>query len=318
MVSNDSTKQNTNPPDRIRLKVLGPIGLLLVLIIVGIILTRAHSPTPPTARSVEGSTNTIASNTSQPSLHAVALAKNRSSPPETEPETARLISVMSDPSAAQPLRRQAARALAKIGTDEALAALKAALSGDAPPYVKAAIAEGLGESPNPDARELLKQLANSQDETIARAAARGLAARGDSEAVDTLAGLLFNNDTPLSVRTEAALALGDVNLPSAQDQLTKALSQIQDEDVVESILDGMGRRPFSDTEEFFRNYLNSPEVSADSKVLAIEAITDSEGGDVSTFLSGYVNDPNPALRDAAKHALDFLDPNPPPPPGSHP
>lgn len=228
-----------------------------------------------------------------------------------EPETARLTALMSDKSLSPQLRRQAAKSLAKLGTDEALAALKAALTNDSPSYLKAAIAEGLGESPNPEARDLLHELVNGKDETTARAAARGLALRGDADAVDTLGTLLFNDQTPLSVRTEAALGLGDVNLPGAQDLLTRAMSQIQDEDVLESVLDGLGRRPFSDTEEFFRNYLNSPSVPPASKVLAIEAITDAEGN-IGSFLSNYLNDSNPDVRAAAKKALDFLGPIPVP------
>ena len=218
---------------------------------------------------------------------------------------------MSDKSLTLQARRQAARSLGKIGTDEAMAALKTALTNDSPPYLKAAIAEGLGASPNAEARDLLHELVNGKDQTTARAAARGLAARGDADAVDTLGNLLFNDQTPLNVRTEAALALGDVSLPSAQDQLVRAITQIQDDDVRESVLDGLGRRPFSDTEGFFRDYLNSTTVPPESKVLAIEAVRDAEGN-VAPFLSNYLNDPNAAVRAAAKEALDFLSPNPTP------
>ena len=96
-----------------------------------------------------------------------------------------------------------------------------------------------------------------------------------------------------------------MDLPAAQDLLVRAISQIHDDDVVESALDGMSRRPFSQTEEFFRKYLNSPDVSAENKVLAIEAVRDADG-DVAKFLSNYVNDPNADVRTAAQTALDFL------------
>ena len=162
--------------------------------------------------------------------------------------------------------------------------------------------------PIPKPRRLLHELVNGKDETLARGAARGFAARGDADAVNTLGTLLFNDQTPLSVRTEAALALGDVNLPTAQDLLTRAVAQIHDEDVLESALDGLGRRPFSETEGFFRNYLNSPDVPADAKVLAIEAVRDADGDNVEPFLSNYLNDANPEVRAAAKDAVDFLGP----------
>ena len=298
---------SANSRDGVRMKVLGPIALLAVVILIALLFE--HSRSRPPAKSPEEAAG-VSNTAPRPPRNIAAIRSSlRSSQPEMEPETARLISIMLDKSAPQLLRRQAARSLGKIGTDEAMAALKSALTNDNPPFVKAAIAEGLGKSPNPEAPALLENLVNSPDQTTARGAARGLAARGDAQAVGTLGTVLFNDQTPLSVRTEAALALGDVNLSGAQDLLTRAISQIHDEDILESALDGLGRRPFSETQDFFRNYLNSPDVPPESKVLAIEAIQDAEG-DVAPFLSGYLNDPNPDVRDAAKEALDFLNPKP--------
>lgn len=298
---------SANPRDRIRLQVVGLAALAVILIATAIVFTRSHSRIPEQV-PVEKPTVVITSNPPRETRNAASRpAEPHHSQPESEPETTRLISTMLDNSASLQLRRQAAHSLGKIGTVEAMVALKSALTNGAPPYVKAAIAEGLGESPNPESRDLLHELASGKDEATARAAARGLAARGDADAVDTLGNLLFNDQTPMSVRTEAALALGDVSLPAAQDTLTRAISQIHDEDVVESVLDGLGRRPFSETEGFFGNYLNSPDVPPASKVLAIEAVRDAEG-DVGPFLSKYLNDANPDVRAAAKEALDFLKP----------
>jgi len=210
-----------------------------------------------------------------------------------------------DPNTPLQVRRESARSLAGIGTEQAVAALKAGLTNNLPPHVKASIAESLGQSSSPVVAGLLHELVTGKDETVARGAARGLAARGDADAANTLGALLFNDQTPLSVRTEAALALGDVDLPAAQELLTRAISQIHDDDVLESALDGMSRRPFAQTEEFFRNYLNSPSVPADNKVLAIESVRDADG-DVAKFLANSVNDPNEDVRTAAKTALDFL------------
>jgi len=227
----------------------------------------------------------------------------------TEPETDRLAALLLDRNTPLQVRRQSARSLAHIGTEQALATLKSGLTGDLPPYVKAAIAESLGQVSSPEATALLHELVNGKDETVARGAARGLASHGDADAANTLGTLLFNDQIPISIRTESALALGDVNLPTAQDYLTRAISQIHDDEVLESALDGMGRRPFSETEEFFRNYLNSPTVPTEAKVLAIEAVRDADG-EIKTFLSNYANDANPDVRNAAKAALDFLKPIP--------
>jgi hypothetical protein len=280
-------------------------GLFLILIVV--IPVQFHAK-PQETPSAQNSAPGVASSSTPPKTFGPTHTAVSPAQVEREPETARLISVMLDKSSTLQARRQAARALDKIGTDEAMAALKNALAGDTAPYVKAAIAEGLGASPNAEARDLLHELVNGKDQTTARAAARGLAARGDADAVDTLGSVLFNNETPLSVRTEAALALGDVSLPGAQDQLTRAITQIQDDDVRESVLDGLGRRPFSETEGFFRDYLNSPTVPPESKILAIEAITDADGP-VASFLSNYLNDPNPDVRAAASAAVSTLAPN---------
>lgn len=304
MKSNSSAK----PSEGIRLKVLWPFALVLAVILMVIAHFHSRSRTPsqsPTAETVA----TAVSNVATAPHRATSARQPHAAQSEAEPETERLISVMLNKSAALQLRRQAARSLGKIGTEEAMAALKSALTNENPPYVKAAIAEGLGECPNPESADLLHQLVNGKDETTARGAARGLATRGDADAVDTLGNLLFNDQTALSVRTEAALALGDVDLPTAQDLLTRAIGQIHDEDVLESAIDGLGRRPFSQTEDFFRYYLNSPDVPADAKVLAIEAVRDADG-DVAPFLSNYLNDANPDIRAAAKSALDFIEPTP--------
>ncbi len=217
-------------------------------------------------------------------------------------DTARLIAQLFDSSYSLQARRQAARLLARLGSAEAMLALKTALTNDSPAYLKVAIAEGLGECPAPEAEDMLHALASGKDETVARGAVRGLAVRGDVDAVDALGSLLFNEQTPMSVRTEAALGLGDINLANAEDTLTRATSQIQDPDVLESVLDGLGRRPFSDTQSFFSTYLNSPDVPAESKVLAIEAISDAEGN-VAPFLLNYIDDSDPDVRAAALAAL---------------
>jgi HEAT repeat protein len=298
-----------------RLKVLWPLALLMVLVIAAVLVVKspsAHRAKPAGDAAIANvhSNATAGSRESFTHLPRAASLSPSPPPPGAEPETERLTAVLFNNSAPVQARRKAALALAGVGTDQAVAALKSGLTNNLPPYVKASIAESLGQISNPEATELLHELANGKDETIARGAARGLAARGDNDAANTLGTLLFNDQTPLSVRTEAALALGDVDLPAAQDLLTRAISQIHDDDVLESALDGMGRRPFSETQDFFRNYLNSPTVPADAKVLAIEAVRDADG-DVALFLSNYVNNADPEVSNAAKDALDFIQPTAP-------
>jgi HEAT repeat protein len=305
-------KSNPSAHNRegIRLKLLGPLALLAVLGLIAALVAKSHSARR--AQSPEQESIAAASIGATAAQHETTVHPPRpaslspsASPSSGEPETERLTALLFNNAAPLQARRQSARSLVSIGTDAAIAALKSGLTNNLPPHVKADIAESLGQINNPETTELLHELASGKDETIARGAARGLAAHGDADAASTLGTLLFNDQTPLSVRTEAALALGDVNLPAAQDLLTRAIAQIHDDDILESALDGMGRRPFSETQDFFRTYLNSPNVPADAKVLAIEAVRDADG-DVGPFLSNYVNDANPDVRAAAKDAVEFL------------
>ena len=311
-------KSNPSAHNRegVRLKLLWPLALLMVLGLIAAMLAKSHSGNhgaAPKNETISAGSNATAvphENSFRPPRPA-SLSQSQS-PSSGEPETDRLTALLFNNAAPVQVRRQSARSLASIGTDQAVAALKSGLTNNLPPYVKAAIAESLGQISTPEVTELLHQLVNGKDETVARGAARGLAAHGDTDAASTLGTVLFNDQTPLSVRTEAALALGDVNLPAAQDLLTRAITQIHDDDILESALDGMGRRPFSGTQDFFRNYLNSPDVPPDAKVLAIEAVRDADG-DVAPFLSNYVNDANADVRAAAKDAVEFLEPVDSPP-----
>lgn len=304
-------KSNPSAANRegIRLKILGLIALLMVAVLIAGLIAKSHSNQHKLAgqdSNTDSNSNVIS--TGQAASVRLSQTKRASqSPVSTEPETDRLTALLLDKNTPLQARRQSARGLASIGTEQAIAALRSGLSNNLPPLAKVAIAESLGQVSNPETTALLHELVNGKDEAVARGAARGLATRNDADAATTLGTVLFNEQTPLSVRTEAALALGDVDLPAAQDFLTRAISQIQDEDVVESALDGMGRRPFSETEEFFRNYLNSPNISAANKVLAIEAVQDADGN-VAPFLKNYVNDANEDVRTAAKDALEFLAP----------
>jgi len=235
--------------------------------------------------------------------HFSAIATPRPAPAAARPATAKLIAQLFDRSLPLMARRQSARALARIGSAAAMAALKSALADkNCPPYLKAGLAEALGECPSPQARALLNGLINDPDEITARGAVRGLAMAGDGAAVNSLSGLLFNEQVPLSVRNEAALGLGDVNFPGALEALTRAATEITDQDVVENVLNGLGKRPFSETESFFSSYLAAGDVPDESKVAAIEALGNAQG-DSSPFLLEFLVDPNADLRAAAASAL---------------
>jgi HEAT repeat protein len=220
---------------------------------------------------------------------------------DTNSSEAQLVSQLLNASLPLKARRQAARALAKTGSDNSISALKTALR-EGPPSLKSAIGEALGESPHPEARGLLIDLINGTDAVAARGAIRGMAARGDAEATDILSNILFNDKKSASLRTEAALALGDVQQPMALSALVRATAEIQDPDILEQVLEGLGRKPFAETEKFFHDYLESPGLTTESKVAALEALGNTTG-DISTLALKYATDPDPEVRAAAAWAL---------------
>lgn len=223
----------------------------------------------------------------------------------TNPPAAELIANLLNGDLPLKGRREAGRALARLGSDEAIAALKIALR-DGPRYLKAAICEGLGESAHPEAKALLLGMLKVGDPITARGAIRGFALRGDTEAVDILGGVLFDAHQPESLRTESALSLGDIRQPQALAALTRAASEITAPTIAESVLDGLGRRPIAETAEFFRGYVETPGRPADLKVAALEAIGNAEG-DPAPFLLTYGSNPNPELRAAAAWALNMAE-----------
>jgi len=218
-----------------------------------------------------------------------------------------LLAKLNDSALGTKARRAAGRALARTATAEALDAAKAALQNTTlPSAVKAAMAEGLGENSLPEARKFLETLLAEKDEAVARAAVRGLAAAGDAAAADTLLQVLSDAGKPESVRTEAALALGDLNQPGITASLIKAMSDIKDENISEFILEGLGNRPFDETVEFFRSYLANPDTSSELRVAAIDALQNSKG-DPTALLMKYTADPNPEVRAAVGFSLAGLD-----------
>jgi len=232
-------------------------------------------------------------------------SEGRLKPPtnfNSDPTTTRLIAELFDPARPLRVRRQRAKDLARLGTEQAIVALQEALQDNPSPYVKAAIGEGLGESGHPEALPMMLEMIRGADETAARGAIRGLALRGDADSVEALGRVLFDEHAAESIRAEAALALGDVRQPNALASLTRAATEWQEGALVENVLEGLGKRPFSETEEFFRSYLESPGLPSEAKVAAVEALANSFG-EAQPFLLNLSGDPDPDVRAAAAWSL---------------
>ena len=290
-------------PPSTRFRRNNGIGLFLVLCLVAAIVaimrprSKTESEPPATEQSAPIESEPSPAPEKRPETDPV---QNVGAVDTNSPE-AQLVAQLLNPFVPLKTRRQAARALAKVGSDTSMSALRTALQ-DGPPYLKAAIGEGLGESPHREAREVLMDLINGTDETAARGAVRGLAMKGDVQAAEVLSNILFNDKKPESVRTEAALALGEVQQPAALSALIRATAEIQDPAIIEQVLEGLGRRPFTETEPFFREYLDSPGLSAESKVAALEALGNTTG-DIASLALKYTSDSDPDIRAAAAWAL---------------
>ena len=207
--------------------------------------------------------------------------------------------------ASQPLaaRKKAIRALAKNGSDEAFAALKQALQ-NSPQEVRVAIAEALGECPNPESGALLRSLLNDPSEAVARGAVRGLATQGSAEAAASLAQLVGEPARSVNLREEAAFELGRVNQPGVLGTLTRAATSPGEEAIVEAALKGIGLRDIKETESFYQNYLRSPNADTELKKTAVGGLSEAQG-DPSRFLAGVAGDKSfdPEVRGEAAWAL---------------
>ncbi len=289
--------------------VVAAVSLIAGLVLGRGPVSRTPSPGPDLAEGYSTAPAGEATDPSAPPDQApapVATASTR--PTETDAASQQLVSDLGDQSVPLGARRKAAFKLARVGSPAAMEALKAALT-NGPPYLQAGIAEALGECPHPEAKSLLLELANGQDEIVARGAIRGLAVLGDRQAAEVLDQLLFDAAKPESIRTEAALALGNIAQPAALTSLERGLSEIHNEAILGSVIEGLGNRPFSETEGLFRSYLQSPSVPAEKKAAALEALGRAEG-EVALLLLQYLRDSDANIRAASAWGLTSADPSP--------
>ncbi|MCX6923580.1 MAG: HEAT repeat domain-containing protein, partial [Verrucomicrobia bacterium] len=215
-----------------------------------------------------------------------------------------LIKAMNDSSLAMNERKAAIQALAKLGTPEAIAALKEALANGSD-ALRVSVAESLGECASPECAAMLLGLLKDPSEAIVQAAIRGLAQLGSPEAVTALTQLLNDPLRSGDLRSEAATGLGNITGPGALAALAQAATTLGDEDLVTQVLNAIGGREFGETKSFFQQYMGSA-VSSDLRVAAIESLWQAKG-DPSTFLAGYLSDSDAEVRASAAWAMSAAD-----------
>lgn len=228
----------------------------------------------------------------------------------SEEELKDMIGVLFDKGASLKDRRQCAWALAKNGDPEVLLELeKILLLQDTPGYLKAAIAEGLGYSSNPEGKKLILSALEDEDDTVVRGAIRGLSVIGDEEAIAILSDIVPSNEASSSVIAEAAAGLGKIDHPEAYNILVDAYNDTTistNTDFKENIIAALGQRDISETGEFFQKILDEDAKDHELRLTTIEAIQESQS-DTSSFLLKYLDDQDSEIRAEAACALATVD-----------
>jgi HEAT repeat protein len=305
--------------------VIGIVAVAALAVVAGVLLLKPKPASPaPEASSPASAAGSAATEGTSPANQAASSHASHAAPSESgahsgtgaatgtvalatteaQAQVAELIKTLKNNALPLNDRKAAIQALAKLGTPEAIAALKEALASGSD-ELRVAVAEGLGECTSPECAAMLLGLLKDPSEAMVQAAIRGLAQLGSPEAVAALTQLLNASLRSSDLRSEAATGLGNINGPGAMQALTQAAMTLGDEDLVTQVLNAIGGRDFSETESFFRQYMGSA-VSSDLRVAAIESIWQAKG-DPSAFLAGYLSDADAEVRASAAWAISATD-----------
>ncbi len=176
-----------------------------------------------------------------------------------------------------------------------------------PSEIRRVIAEALGECPSATAVAMLVELLKDSDVAVAKAAIQGLARQQQSQAASALAQLVNDAGSSADLRCDAALALGTIHEPWVLDPLSRAAKESDDADVAAAALHSIGGFDFSDTKNFFQDFLQLPNVSCDLQVAAVEAIAQAQG-DPTAFLADLAaKSSDPEIRVAAAMGLSVTE-----------
>lgn len=203
------------------------------------------------------------------------------------------------------VRRQAAWRIAKIGSAEAFTVLRKALL-TAPPMLQPTITEALGQFGHEGSKTVLEPVVDNPDESVARAAVRGLAALPAGFSVSTLLEVLRNPSRSETIRAEAALALGSVaGAVEAIPTLVETALYSESADLVKSSIIALGGQPFSQTEDFFRLFMEPANTDVDLRTLALESLSRSD--QAKDFVLSFLDAEEAEIRAAAAWALATME-----------
>ena len=199
-------------------------------------------------------------------------------------------------------RRIYAYRLARVGSPECIAALLKVFQ-TAPAEHKAFMAQLIGSTGNPAAKEWLLPLLNDADERVVMAAVRGLSAIGGADVSALIAGILSDQHRPDPVRVQAALGLGDLGTPMARDALVETFNMAPSREVATQILSSLGKFPFPMVADTFTEYLAAPETPPGMRVVATESLAFSTKEAVPFLLGLVGGDADADVRASAAWAI---------------
>ena len=109
------------------------------------------------------------------------------------------------------------------------------------------------------------------------------------------------------MRAQAATSLGRLATAQATASLRESFSQIDDPNLVPSILEALGEQPYRETEDFFRSLLTDEEVDPEIKIAVLEALSDASPESTELLLAFASDASDPELRIAAIESLALQD-----------
>jgi HEAT repeat protein len=199
-------------------------------------------------------------------------------------------------------RRIYAYRLARVGSPECITALLKVLQS-APPQDKAFMAQLVGSTGNPAAKDWLLPLLNDPDQRVVLAAIRGLSAIGGEESVARISALLRDPNMANPLRVEAAVGLGNMDAAEARTALNEGLLQMPSSDLTTQILKSLAQADFHQVSASFEQFLSAPANPKQLRVAAIEALAGSSP-DAVPFLLGFAGNDNDAdVRSGAAWAI---------------
>jgi HEAT repeat protein len=203
-------------------------------------------------------------------------------------------------------RRKYAYRLARVGSPECIAALRRVMESAAPEH-QAFMAQLIGTSGNPAAKELLYSLLHHSDPDLAVAALRGLSAMGGADVSLRLEQILADRSTTERMRMEAAQGLAVLGTAAARDALVGALEANTSNAMKTQVLNSLGHFEFPAVADAFKQFLADENSPASLRTVAVEALSYSTDEAAPLLLELAGDDRDASVRASAAWALSGFD-----------